>query len=198
MEHEAFVERVLQHLGTAPPTRFTFLSWPHGGRPTKEGFAIMPAPGLVPEKVIDAVMDVDNYTANLSHVEACRAVPDARYQPPEHVRFYQRLSIPVLGPLHHDSVLHRLGEHGGYQVAAWSILRAETDALSGREAVRSDYNHGAWLVAPAVIGYGLGSAPRRDDVGFLKWKALTKGADVAASSVLKSNLEAMAAWAARR
>jgi hypothetical protein len=35
-------------------------------------------------------------------------------------------------------------------------------------------------------------------VGFLKWKALTSGADAAASRVLRANVEGMARWAARR
>ena len=48
-----------------------------------------------------------------------------------------------------------------------------------------------------MVGYALSSAPRRDDVGFLKWKALTTGADVAASRVIKDNIAAMARWAAR-
>jgi hypothetical protein len=54
------------------------------------------------------------------------------------------------------------------------------------------------LAAPGIVGYALGSAPKRDDVGLLKWKALTSGADAAASRVLKANLEAMARWAAKR
>ena len=49
-----------------------------------------------------------------------------------------------------------------------------------------------------TLGYALSSAPRRDDVGFLKFKALTSGADAAASRVVKSNIEGMARWASRR
>lgn len=197
-EYESFVERVLQHLPSTPPQAFTFAHWPHAGRPTEEGVTMMPVPGADPEKVIAAVMDVDHYTGNIEHVAACRAVKDPRFQPPEHVRFYQRINLPMLGAVHHELVLHRLGTKGGYLVAAWEILRAETDALSPKDGFRSDYNHGAWLVAPGVVGYALGSAPKRDDVGFLKWKALTSGADAAASRVLKGNIEGMARWAARR
>jgi hypothetical protein len=197
-EAESFLERVLSRLPSSPPAAFHFAHWGHAGRPTEEGFALMPVPGVVPEKVIDAVMDVDHYVGNLDHVAACRAIPDPRFTPPEAVRFYQRLDLPIIGAVHHELVLRRMGTQRGYLCAAWDILAKETDALSPREGLRSDYSHGAWLAAPGVLGYALGSAPRRGDVGFLKWKALTTGADVAASRVLKMNLQAMARWAARR
>ncbi len=198
MEHEAFVDRVRQRLPATPPSTFTFLHWNHAGRPTDEGFGLMPVPGADPEAVIAAVMDVGNYVGNLSHVEECRPIEDDRFVPPAAVRFYQRLALPMLGAVHHELVLHDLGELQGYRVAAWDVLREETDALSPKVGFRSDYNTGAWLVRDGVVGYALASAPKRGDVGFLKWQALTKGADVAASRVLKANIEGMAAWAERR
>ena len=198
MDHEGFVGRVLQRLPAAPPAAFTFTHWNHAGRPTDEGFGIMPVAGADPDKIIAAVMDVDHYVGNLDHVAECRTVADDRYTAPAAVRFYQRLSIPMLGAVHHELVLHDLGEREGYRVAAWDVLRAETDALSSKTGFRSDYNTGAWLVKPGFVGYALASAPKRGDVGFLKWKALTTGADVAASRVLKANIEGLAAWAGRR
>jgi hypothetical protein len=198
MEVRQFLERVLAHLPAAPPTQFQFVHWNHAGRPTDEGLALMPVPKLDPGKVIDAVMDVDHYVGNLDHVAVCRSIADARFVPPQKTRFYQRVDVPVVGAIHHELVLERLGEHRGYAIAGWDILRAETDALSPKEGFRSDYSHGVWLAAPGVLGYALGSAPKRDDVGFLKWKALTSGADVAASRVLRANLDAMARWAGRR
>ena len=198
MEHLAFVDRVMSHLPASPPSSFTFASWGHGGRPTEEGFGVMPAPGVSPEQLIEAVMDVDHYVGNVEHVAICRSVADPRFEAPDAVRFYQKVDIPVLGAVHHELVLHRMGEKAGYLVAAWHVLRAETDALSAKQGFRSDYNHGAWFAGHGVVGYALGSAPKRDDVGFLKWKALTKGADVAASRVVKSNIEGMCAWAKRR
>lgn len=197
-EHEQFVERVFQHLPAPRPAGFTFAHWAHAGRPTDEGLAIMPIAGADPARILAAVMDVDHYVGNVEHVAECRAIADPRFPSPDHVRFYQRLNLPMLGAIHHELVLHKLGERGGYQIAAWEVLRAETDALSTKQAFRSDYNHGAWLAAPGVVGYALGSAPKREDVGFLKWKALTTGADAAASVVLKSNIEGLARWAARR
>ena len=198
MEHEAFVDRVLAHLGGGSPRGFQFEAWSHAGRPTKEGVGILQVDGADPDKVIDAVMDVGHYVGNVAQVAECRVVSDSRFTPPEAVRFYQRVDIPVLGAVHHELVLHRLGERGGFQIAAWHVLRAETDALSKRQGFRSDYNFGCWLVKPGVVGYALSSAPKRDDVGFLKWKALTKGADAAAGTVVKANIEGMASWASRR
>ena len=198
MDHEAFVARVAQRLPAAAPTKFEFFNWAYQGRPTDEAFGIMPIAGAKPEAVIDAVMDVDHYVGNVEHVAACRAVSDTRYAAPDHVRFYQKVDIPLIGAVHHELVLHRFGDVSGYQVAAWELLRSETDALSKREGLRSDYNHGAWFVAPGVVGYALASCPKRDDVGFLKWAALTKGADATAARVIRSNIEGMARWSAKR
>lgn len=198
MEHEAFVARALAHLPASPPSSFVIQSWAHGGRPTKEAFGILPCPGLDPEKAMAAVMAIDEYVGNVEHVAVSRSIDDARFAAPDAVRFYQKVDLPMLGSIQHELVLHRLGEKQGYLVAAWGLLPAETDALDTRNGFRSDYNHGAWFAAPGVLGYALGSAPKRSDVGWMKWKALTTGADAAASKVLKANIQGMAAWAARR
>ncbi|MBI5547871.1 MAG: hypothetical protein HY901_28645 [Deltaproteobacteria bacterium] len=197
-EYESFVERVLKHLPSSSPTAFAFFHWAQAGRPTEEGVALLPVPGADPEKVVAAVMDVGHYVGNIDHVAESRAIADPRFVAPDHVRFYQRVDLPMLGAMHHELVLHRMGTRSGFAIAAWEVLRAETDALSSKVGARSDYNHGAWLVAPGLVGYALGSAPKRDDVGFLKWKALTAGADAAAPRVLRGNIEGMARWAARR
>jgi hypothetical protein len=197
MEYLAFLDRVASRLPKTPPTGFVFEHWPHGGRPTEEAFAILPIPGLDPAKVMARVMAVDQYVGNVDHVAVSRSTADARFAAPDHVRFYQKVDLPLLGAIHQELVLHRVGEFHGYQVAAWELLKAETDALSAKEAFRADYSHGAWFAAPGVLGYALGSAPKRDDVGFLKWKALTAGADAAASRVIRANIEGMARWASR-
>lgn len=191
-----FVNRVLQRLPKGAVGEFSFTSW-DSGRPTSEGFGIMAVPGADPEKVIDRVMDVDHYVGNIKHVVISRSIPDAKYTPPESVRFYHKVKIPLIGDLQHELVLERLGTVEGYAIAAWSLLERETAALNKRDGIRSAYNDGAWLVKPGVVGYALSSAPIRDDVGFLKWKALTKGADVAAASAIKDNIRGMTAWAAR-
>lgn len=198
MEARAFVDRALSRLGSGTPGSFTFHHWKHAGRPTDEGVGAMSIAGVDPAKVIDAVMAIDEYVGNVQHVSESRSIADARFVPPAAVRFYQRVDIPVLGKVHHELVLHRLGEIDGWQVAAWELLKSETDRLDRKVGFRSDYNLGAWLAKPGVLGYALASAPRKDDVGRLKFAALTRGADAAASRVLKANLEGMARWAARR
>lgn len=198
MELDSFVERVFQHLPSRKPSAFQSAAWNHAGRPTQEAVVIMPIAGVDPAKIIDAVMDVDHYVGNIEHVAACRSIADDRFKPPAAVRFYQKVDVPLLGSIQHELVLRRLGEREGFQLAGWEVLRAETDKLSSKEGFRSDYNHGLWIAAPGILGYALGAAPKRDDVGFLKWKALTTGADAAASRVLKANLEGMARWAAKR
>jgi hypothetical protein len=195
---KSFLDRVIARLPAGSPQGFQFFHWSHAGRVTEEGFALMPIAGVDATKVIDAVMDVDHYVGNVDHVKVCRSVRDARFVAPEAVRFYQKLDLPMLGSVHHELVLRRMGELRGYQVAAWDLLRPETDALSAKEGFRSEVSQGAWIAAPGVLGYALSSYPRREDVGLLKWKALTTGADVAASRVLRMNLEGMARWAARR
>ena len=198
MEIQAFVERVFARLPASPPGAFAFWHWPHAGRPTEEAVAVLPVPGLDPEKLIAAVMDVGNYVGNVEHVVTSRVIPDARFAMPTNVRFYQKIDLPLLGSVQHDLVLQRLPAKGGWEMAGWELNKAETEALNPKEGFRSDYSHGMWLAKPGILGYALGSAPKRDDVGFLKYKALTAGADAAASRVLRANLDGMAKWANRR
>ena len=199
MDHQSFVDRVLAHLPSGSFDEYNFMSWQHSGRPSKEGVGVMTVPGADPAKLKAAVMDVDNYVGNIDHVVACRSVTDGRFEPPGAVRFYQKVAIPMLGSVHHELVLKDMGTRGGFEVLAWDVLRSETDALSKRDGFRSDYNQGAWLVNDAgVVAYALSSAPQRSDVGLLKWKALTRGADAAAPHVVKANIQAMVKWSNRR
>jgi hypothetical protein len=198
MDHEAFVERVFQHLPRSKPAEFTFKSWPHGGRATDEAVGLMPIVGVDPAKVAEAVWDVDHYVGNVEFVKTCRAVPDPRFAAPGAQRFYQKIELPLLGAVHYELVMKRMPERDGYTVIAWDLLREETDRLREKEGFRSDYNQGCWLAAPGMLGYALASAPKRGDVGLIKWKAMTTGANATASRVLKANLEGMARWAARR
>jgi hypothetical protein len=198
MAAEAFVDRVFQRIPRIAPREYTFLHWNHGGRPTDEGLGLLPAPGVDVDKIVAAVQDLDHYKGNIDHVAECRAIADARFSPPARIRFYQRLEIPVLGTLQHELVMERLPARNGYEILAWDLLGPETSALSNARGARSDYSMGAWLVGNGVVGYALASAPRRDDVGFLKFKALTSGADAAASRVVRANIEGMIRWASRR
>ena len=197
MSSDRFIDRVLSRLPKTPITDFTFLHWPHADKPTHEGVGLLAVPGADPEKVLARVFDVDHYAGNVAHVAECRAIADERYPRPGKVRFYQRVKIPIIGEVHHELALERLGSLEGFEVAVWTMLEKETASLSTRQGIRSQYNEGAWLVKPGVVGYALSSAPRRDDVGFLKWKALTTGADVAASGVVRENIDGMSRWASR-
>ena len=152
MGHEDFVQRVMQRLPGSKPSSFTFQSWKHGGRPTDEGFGMMPIAGVDPEKIAGAVMDLDHYVGNVEHVAECRTIADDRFG--DGVRFYQKVDIPLLGSVQHELVLYDMGEINGYRVLAWDVLRSETDALNAKKGFRSDYNQGAWLAADAGFGTG--------------------------------------------
>jgi hypothetical protein len=192
----AFLERVLGRLPKGPVRDFTFTHW-DSGRPTSEALGILPVPGADPQKLLSRVMDVDHYLGNIGRVVESRAIADPAYVLPVKVRFYQRVKIPLVGEIQMDLVLERMGTLQGYEVAAWSLNEGHTAALDPKKGIRSAYNDGAWIVAPGIVGYALSSAPRREDVGFLKWQALTKGADVAAATAIKENIQAMSAWASR-
>lgn len=201
MGAQDFLERVLKHMDRGAGSGWSFQHWAQAGKVTDEGVGVLRVPGADAERaerILACVMDVDHYVGNLAHVEENRAVADDRFQPPEKVRFYQRIKIPVVGAIHHELVLERMGEVEGFQVAGWTMLEAETAQLGTRKGIRSQYNDGAWLVGDGVVAYALSSAPRRQDVGFLKWKALTKGADVGASKVVRDNIEAVVRWSGRR
>lgn len=191
----AFLDRLFQHLTSLPIREYLFRHWAVPGKVTNEAVGLLPVPGADPEKIAARVMDVDHYVGNVAHVCAARSIPDPAYPPPNMVRFYQRVKIPVIGELHQELVLERAGPRDGYQVLSWRLLERETEALSPKQAIRPAYLDGAWLMAPGVLGYALSSCPRREDVGLLKWKALTTGADVAAAGVFRENIEGMARWA---
>lgn len=194
MEVLSVLDRVFKKLPRST-SGFHFEHWPYGGRPTDEGVGLLAVPGVDPDKLIARVMDVDRYVGNVEHVVECRSVKDSRFVPPEKVRFYQRVNVPLLAEIQHELVLVNAGEMNGYKVAYWYMLDAETHSLNPKTAARSQYNMGAWLAGNGMVGYALSSAPVRDDVNFLKWKALTTGADVAAAKVVRANIEGMVRWA---
>jgi len=197
-EHVEFLERVFPRLPKSAPSKFQFQSWKHGGRATGEGLGVMSVAGVEPAEVEAAAWDVNNYKGNTQAVVECRQVPDERFDGETQQRFYQRIEIPVLGAIHYELLMERVAERDGWSGVAWSVLRSDTDRLDKRRGMRSDYNHGCWLSKPGLIAYGLGSAPKRDDVGFIKWKAMTKGADATAPRMFQTNVEGMAAWVKRR
>ncbi|MBK07912.1 MAG: hypothetical protein CL920_22435 [Deltaproteobacteria bacterium] len=188
-----FLKRVMKRMPKQAPASYTFESWDFGGKPTKEGFGILPVSGLDVDAFMKCVLDLDHYVGNLDFVEECRTIEDARFDANQS-RCYQRLKLPVIGGIHQEFLMTDAGEMEGYRVAYWEMLEDETMALNPKQAIRNQYNDGAWIVMDGAIGYALSTAPVRKDVGFLAWKAMTKGGDAGAKTVVKSTIESMVKW----
>ncbi len=190
----SFLDRVFAHLPPIPVRSFTFASWNHDRRPTDEGVGVMPVAGVDPEKLVACVLDVEAYPANLKGVSQVRVAERGE----GFVRYWQHIHMPVLGDMQMQLLLRDHGERDGWRVVAWEQDDAATAALDPRKGVRTAYNVGAWLVREGHVAYALSSAPRREDVGRLKFAALTRGADAAASKMVQANIEAIVAWSRRR
>ena len=197
MSASAFLDRVFANLPTARGGDLTFKSWRHAGRPTSEGVGVLAMSGHDVDKLAATIMNVGSYRGNIDYVEESRVVSDPQYVPPKAVRFYQRVKVPMLAQIQMELVLTDFGERDGWRVLAWHQLEAETDRLDPKRGARSEYNVGAWLLKPDVVGYALSSAPRKKDVGRLKFAALTKGADAGAAQVVKANIKGMVGWSRR-
>ena len=194
MSLDAFLDRVFRRLPALKnsPT-FAFDAWPFADQPTKEGLGELPGRVDV-DKVAARVLDVGHYVGNVDHVVECRLTKPATA---DAVTFYERIQIPLLGGIHMEVELRDFGVRDGFRVLAWRQLDEPTERLDPKKAARSAYNVGAWLLAPHAVGYALSSAPRRDDVGRLKFAALTSGADAGAPAVVKGAIDGMVRWAAR-
>jgi hypothetical protein len=198
-EVREFLNRVLEKIperGTGV-TGYEFWHWDWEGKPTQEAIGLKAIPGVDPDQFIARVMDVDRYKGNAAHVEACRSILDPAYTPPEKVRFFQLVSIPGVAKVQYELVLVNAGTVKGYRVAYWYLLKDKTMSLDPKIAARSDFNIGAWLVGPGVVGYALSSWPKRDDVNTLQWLSLTSGANALAKKVVEANIDGMAAWATK-
>ena len=199
-EVREFLGRVLEELskGGAGVTGYQFRHWEREGKPTHEALGIKAIPGVDPREVIARVMDVDGYEGHIAHVEACRSLQDPAPESLERVHFFQRVSVPGVAKVQQELVLVDAGTIEGYRVAYWYLLGPETEALDPEAGARSEFNVGAWLVAPGVVGYALSTWPRRGDVNVLQWVLLTSGADGLAKKVVEGNIDGMAAWAKER
>jgi hypothetical protein len=196
-EVREFLGRVLEKIpdsGTGV-SGYQFWHWEWEGKPTHEAIGLKAIPGVDPNQLIARVMDVDHYKGNLAHVEACRFEQDPAFTPPEKVRFFQLISVPAVAKVQQELMLVDAGTVKGYRVAYWYLLKDKTKSLDQKVAARSDFNIGAWLVAPGVVGYALSSWPKRDDVNALQWLSLTSGANALAKKVVEGNIDGMAAWA---
>lgn len=193
---EAFLSRVFAKLPSTAPTAYTFKAWQHADDATKEAVGLVPLPaGVSVEKLVARVMDVNHYVGNLDHVTVSRSIPDGRFTPPQSVRFYQRVNVPLIGDIQHELALIDGGLRQSYRVIYWYDLATETAALSTENGARSAYSVGCWLITDKTLGYALSNVPRREDVSTFEWSALTTGADLTASPVFEANLEGLIAWA---
>ena len=199
-EVREFLVRVLGEIskGGARVTGYQFRHWEREGKPTHEALGIKAIPDVDPRKVIARVMDVDGYEGHIAHVEVCRSLRHPAPETLEWVHFFQRVSVPGVAKVQQELVLVDAGTIEGYRVAYWFLLGTETEALDSEAGVRSEFNVGAWLVAPGVVGYALSTWPRRGDVNALQWLLLTSGADGLAKKVVEGNIDAIAAWANER
>ena len=194
MSAVAFLDRVFKNLPGVSPGKLSYKAWRYAGRPTSEGVGVLPFGSVDVEKMAARVMDVAHYKGNIDYVEESRVLADNL---PESVHFYQRIKVPVLAEIQMELMLTDYGERDGWRVLAWHQLDAETKKLNPKRGARSEYNVGAWLLKSNCVGYALSSAPRKEDVGRLKFAALTKGADAGATQVLKNNIEGMHRWSTR-
>jgi hypothetical protein len=199
-EVREFLGRVLEAIpeGGAGVAGYQFRHWERERKPTHEALGIKAVPGVEPRELIARVMDVDGYKGHIAHVEACRSLRKPSPEPLEGVRFFQRVSVPGVAKVQQELVLVDAGTIKGYRVAYWYLLGPETEALDPKAGARSEFNVGAWLVAPGVVGYALSTWPRRGDVNVLQWVSLTSGADGLAKNVVEGNIVGMAAWAKER
>ena len=197
MSADAFLNRVMPNVPALGGRDFHFNAWRHAGRPTQEGVGVLSQSGIDIDKLAGCIMNVGAYRGNVDHVEESRVISDARFSPPQAVRFYQRVKVPMLATIHMELVLQDFGQRDGWRVLAWHQLDAETQGLDPKQGARSEYNVGAWLLKPDMVAYALSSAPVKKDVGRLKFAALTRGADASGPQVVKANIRGMVAWSRR-
>ncbi len=196
-EVREFLSRVIEKIpdGRTAVTGYQFWHWEWKGKPTDEAVGIKAIPGADPDELIARVMDVDSYVGNLAHVEASRSENDSPLKPLQKVRLVQVISVPRLARIQHELALADAGTIKGFKVAYWYLLKDKTDSLDPKSGARSEFNIGAWLAAPGVVGYALSSWPKRDDVNALQWFSLTSGANAVARQIVEENIDGMAAWA---
>lgn len=199
-EVRALLACVLERLpeAGAGASGFECRLWEHEGRPTRAMLGLKAVEGLDPDRLIARVLDVDGYEGRIAHVVACRARPSPTPSAPGSVRLYQRVAVPGVARVQQELAMVDAGTIRGYRVAYWSLLRPETDALDPGDGARSDFNVGAWLAAPGVVGYAVSCGPRREDVNLMQWLSLTAGADAMAGQVVESAIDSMASWSMHR
>lgn len=194
MSAEDFVDRVVPHMAELNRDKYSYKSWRFQGRPTSEGVGLVPNLDVDIEAMVAHVLDVEAYPDNVKYVESTEMVEK---RSDSDFTYIQRMNLPVLGRIQVVINLADFGERDGYRIVAWDQDDAATDALDKKRGMRSAYNLGAWLIREDAVAYALSAAPKKSDVGTLKYLAMTKGADVTGADVVRQNIEAMFAWSQR-
>jgi len=184
----------MPHLEHLDPHKFSHASWRFENRPTSEAVGLLPASGTDVELMVQHILDVEAYPDNVRYVEAIDVI---ERRSDDDVTYVQHMNLPLIGRIQVQINLSDYGVRDGYRIVAWDQDDEATAALDKKRGARTAYNLGAWLLTEDCVGYALSSAPLKSDVGTLKYMAMTKGADVTASEVLKLNIEGMIAWAHR-
>lgn len=191
---EEFLGRVMEHLKDMPRDKYSNTSWRYEGRPTGEGVGLKPGVELDVDKVVQRVLDVENYADNIKFVESCtisNKISDSE------IVYVQRMKLPVIGKVQVSLHIEDLGERDGYRVVAWDQDDPGTMALDKHQGIRTEYNLGAWLIKTDELAFALSSAPIKKDVGSLKYALMTKGADATSGTAISTNIDAMVAWSHR-
>ena len=196
MSTEQFLDRVFDRVPDLDRSKYNHLSWRHADHPTSEGVGLLPGVAVDVEAMVACILDVEEYADNIRYVKDC-TIMERRSD--TDVTYVQRMELPLLGGLQVALRLADLGQREGYRVVAWGQDNDMTERLDKRKGgARTAYNYGAWLLTPDAVAYALSSAPRKSDVGGLKFTLMTRGADATAGEVLKQNIEGMIAWSQKR
>lgn len=191
----AFLDRAVDHLDGLPRDRFSTAQWRFDGRPTSEGVGLKPGLKVDVDKMAACVMDVEGYAENVKFVESSTIIVE---HSPKDVIHVQKMKVPVIGGVQVVNHLQDIGDFRGYRAIAWEGDDARTAALDPKDGgVRLAYSLGAWLLRPDEVGFAVSTAPRKDDVGSIKYAIMTKGADALIGTTVATNIEAMHAWSER-
>ena len=70
MSADEFLDRVMPHVASLNPDRFSHTSWRFEGRPTSETVGVLPNPETDVELMVQHILDVEAYPDNVKYVES--------------------------------------------------------------------------------------------------------------------------------
>lgn len=190
-----FLQRVNERLLTMKRDGFTSESWRVAGQPTNEAVGLKAGVDVDPDKMAECILNVEDYPGNIKYVESITVSE----QGDNFVVFTQKLKLPVLGGLQCVLKYQDHGERDGYRMLSWHQLDDQTAALDKKDGgARTDFNFGAWKIRNDEVAYALAAAPKKADVGSLKYAMMTKGADATGPGVLSNFIDTMMDWSTKR